>query len=158
MNSKSFTYALRLLAKRDYSRAKLCEKLLQRDFDKDEIELALDELTEKKFLREDYYAEARVKGLMHKGLSPTMIKNRLAEENCLVESEFIDAIYGEYKLDPNDQIRGLVEKKLRSSRFRDAENLDYGAKQKIVASVVRKGHSPRHVFQVLEDILRNPDS
>ena len=150
----AYTYALRLLAKRDYSRAKLQEKLLQRDFDRDEVDSALDELINRNYLREDYYAEARVKGFMHKGLSPSMIQNRLNEENCKVDLDFIEKIYGEYQLDPTDQIKQLLEKKLRAKKFADMPKLDYEAKQKVVAAVVRKGHSPREVFQALDELLR----
>ena len=158
MSSNPYSYALKLLAKRDYSRAKLRDKLLQREFPPEEIDEALDELIEKKYLREDYYAEARVKGLMHKGLSPTMIKYRLSEEDCQVTLEFIETIYNEYKLSSDDQIQELLAKKLRSSRVDHSNGLSYEAKQKIVASVVRKGHSPGAIFKVLDELLRHPDS
>lgn len=150
-SNSAYTYALRLLTKRDYSRAKLRDKLLQRDFGPEEVDETLDELIQKNYLREDYYAEARVKGLMHKGYSPSMIQYRLGEEGCPVTSEFIDHIYGEYKLTSDDQIAELIDKKIR--RLPSTHDLSYEAKQKIVASVARKGHSPSAIFRVLEQVL-----
>ncbi len=150
-SNSAYTYALRLLTKRDYSRAKLREKLLQRDYEASEVEETLDELIEKNYLREDYYAEARVKGFMHKGYSPSMIQYRLSEEGCQVTIEFIEHIYSEYRLSSDDQIAELIDKKIR--RLPTTQNLPYEAKQKIVASVARKGHSVSAIFRVLEQVL-----
>lgn len=150
-STSAYTYALRLLTKRDYSRAKLRDKLLQRDYEPSEVDETLDELIEKNYLREDYYAEARVKGFMHKGYSPSMIQYRLSEEGCVVTQEFIDKIYEEYRLTSDDQIAELIDKKVR--RLSDTSSLSYEAKQKIVASVARKGHSPGAIFRVLDQVL-----
>lgn len=158
MNSPAYTYALRLLTKRDYSRAKLREKLLQREFDEEDVEACLNELITKKFLREELYAEARIKGLMLKGNSPELIQQRLAAEDCLVESEFINEIYQEHQLDPHEQLKNLLAKKLRQSKYQGADEMTYEAKQKIVAFVARKGHPPQAAFKLLSELLnqQNP--
>lgn len=154
MNSPAYTYALRLLTKRDYSRAKLREKLLQREFDEEDVETCLDQLVTKRFLREELYAEARIKGLMLRGNSPEMIQQRLAAEDCMVENDFINQVYQEHQLDPDQQLKNLLAKKLRQSKYQDSDEMSFEAKQKIVAFVARKGHSPQAAFKLLDELLR----
>ena len=61
--------AIKLLAKKDYSEYKLRKKLKEKLHDSESIDEAIQEVTEKKYLREDYYIEARIRGLMRKNYS-----------------------------------------------------------------------------------------
>ena len=144
MHSKAYLYLIKLLSSRDYSEFKLREKLREKQYPANEIDEAIAEIKAKNYLREDNYAEARVKAFMHKGYSPDYIKQKLAQEHVYVEAEFIEDIYCENKSDSLDQIRTLVEKKLRGKKISD-----YDQEVKIIRFVLSKGHPIGEIKKVL---------
>jgi regulatory protein len=58
--------ALRLLARREHSRAELCAKLRAHDPPEGELEALLDELSRRKLLSDERYAESRAHALSRK--------------------------------------------------------------------------------------------
>lgn len=146
----AYSYAVKLLSKKDYSEFKLRTKLLEKNFTDSEANEAIEELISKKFLREDYYIEARVKGLMHKGYSPTHIQNRLKEEQVEASMSVIQDTFNEYKLTEEEQVEKLIIKKLGNSAIEAP--LEFNAKMKLLRFLASKGHCGEIVDQVLSNI------
>lgn len=139
-----YKHCLKLLERKDYSRKKLSDKLLQKGFSSESVEDVLDEMTEKKFLREDFYIEARVKGLMRKSYHPFAIQSRLSEEGCNIESQDIFEIFQEYQIDPKEEGQRLVRKKLlllnMDSRLPSDHEQLFKLKTKLIRFLSSKGY------------------
>ena len=148
-NNKAYTYLIRILTKRDYSEYKLRQKLKEKGFEEFDAEEAISLVKEKNYLREDYYIEARVKGLMHKGNSPTYIQNKLREEMLDVSTELILDIFKENHQTIEEQIKYLANKKLRSSVGKDP----YKAREKALAYVIGKGHNYSESKHIIDSMI-----
>jgi len=138
-----FATSLRLLTRRDYSRYKLTQKLLEKDFSEEEIEETIERLLELNYLREDEYIRARTRAFIHKNYSPRYIQNKLKSEHLDVSEETIMSYYTELEITPDQQIEALIEKKLRGQDIATA-NWD-----KIIASVERKGHPLNRIIAIV---------
>jgi regulatory protein len=138
--------AIKLLTKRDYSRFKLKQKLSEKGYLSSEIDSTVEILLEKKYLREDYYTEARIKGLLRKNYGPYYIQQKLNEEEINCSFEEIDQISKEIQLSPQEQIKSIINKKLR---LLATDIPDYRQIQKIVSLAHRKGHSIELVREVI---------
>lgn len=139
-NHPAYKYSLRILSKKDYSRSKLKKKLIARDFE-DVADELIELLVEKRFLREDYYIEARIKGMMKKNYSPSYIKLKLREEETEVSEELIIEIFEEWGFNGFDQIQNLIKKKSiihnwQGEEFKLPEN-----RPKLVRFIQSKGHN-----------------
>ncbi|MCK5884738.1 MAG: RecX family transcriptional regulator [Bacteriovoracaceae bacterium] len=138
---KAYSYLIRLISKRDYSRYKLEQKLRERGHSHQAIDESIAEIISLNYLREDNYIEARIKGFMHKNCSMSYIRSKLAEEYLDIEISLIDSIFIEHGISETDQITRIIYKKLPSSPRAD---LDYDSRIKIENRVLRylygKGH------------------
>ena len=150
MNS-SYQDSIKLLTRRDYSRYKLKQKLLDKGHSLEEIEETISLLLEKRYLREDYYKEARIRGLIGKGLSARMIQQRLAQENCEASLEEIDLMFQEKTTSEDEQVKSLIAKKLRSHQL---HGLDPEARNKLELKVLRFLHSKGHSGPEVRETLR----
>jgi regulatory protein len=134
-SKKAYSYLVKILSSRDFSEHKLREKLRSRNFETLEIEEAIAEVKSRNFLREDNYIEARIKAFMNKGYSPDYIQQKLSQEHLQVSEEIIQAVFDEYSLTTDEQIRRLATKKLRGP-FPP----DYDEQNKIIRYLLSKGH------------------
>src|SRR5690606_29079025 len=73
-----YQYSLDLLARRDYSKYKLTQKLRSREFTDEEIEDTIENLVKKNYLREEEYQRMRVQGMLIKGYANSFIKQKCA--------------------------------------------------------------------------------
>jgi regulatory protein len=146
MQSKAYLYLIRLLSSRDYSEFKLREKLREKQYPATEIDEAIAEIKAKNYLREDNYAEARAKAFMNKGYSPDYIKQKLAQEHVSVDEDFIQNIYSENRNDSDEQIRSLVEKKLRGRKLDS-----YEQEVKVIRFILSKGHQIGAIKKILKE-------
>lgn len=154
-NKKAYSYAIKLLTIKDYSRSKLEKKLLERSFDSSIVQNILDELVEKGFLREDLYAEARIKAFMFKRYSMHFIGQKMAQEGVKVGLEQIAEIFDEYKMTETQQMTELIHKKI--GRI-DLSSLDFESKEKLKGKIIRhllsKGHQLSLAIQMTEKAMR----
>ncbi len=136
---KCYSYSIRLLAKKDYSQYKIRQKLLARDYGAQIVDDVIEEITQKSYLREDLYREARIKGFIRKGYNTKAILYRLSEEKCPASEEDILSIYNTMESSPDDQLFQLIAKKVRIDYdfVNDKEKL----KQKTLRYVASRGHS-----------------
>ncbi len=146
MSKKAYQTLIRLLSIRDYSEYKLREKLRERNFPANEIEDAINQVKEQNYLREDIYAEARAKAFMNKGYATNYIRQKLNQEHVTVSNEFISEIYDEHKYSEEDQIRELVQKKLRGKKIED-----YNQEVKVIRFIPSKGHDMASIKKVLKE-------
>jgi regulatory protein len=152
LHKKAYLYAIRLLARRDYSRQKLYTKLSDQGYEKPLINKLLDELIEVGYLREDQYASARIKGFMFKGYSISYIQQKLAQENVGVEMSLIEEIFEEYSYSHRSQLEYLLEKKTRSKTR--AELVDFNFRKKLLRYFISKGHSINDGNKAIERAIR----
>lgn len=147
-SNKAYMYLVKLLSARDYSEHKLREKLREKKYPADEIESSINEIKEKGFLREEVYAEARVKAFMNKGYSPDYIRQKMAQEHMTVTNEAIEEIFAEYHMSTEDQIDRLVRKKMqRKTEF------DYEEESKILRFLLSKGHDFGTSKKIMKSII-----
>lgn len=98
-----------LLARREHSAAEMRAKLLAREFDAGDVDLAIDRLVDEGLLSDARFAEAFVSSRIRKGQGPTRIRAELRERG--VASGLIDAQLGGLDIDWTDMARSVREKK-----------------------------------------------
>lgn len=139
-HKQAYLYAIRLLTRRDYSYYKLKQKLISKDFQADLSDKVLTQLQAEKLFKEENYIGARVRGLMHKNLSPYYIQQKLAEERISISQNEILDIFAENTADQPRQIKNLIEKKIDHYLKRESDK--YKVKFKLMKFLMSKGHSP----------------
>ena len=152
-----YKYSIKLLTKKDYSRVKLKKKLLDKGHNEDETDAVLDLLIERKYLREDYYIEARVKGLIRKNYSKKFIQLKMRQEGLELSLETISSIYEMTQVTEENQIEQLINKKLDAYKEKlktidDEHQLWITAKNKIINYLASKGHSYEKTEPVLNSL------
>jgi regulatory protein len=147
-SNKAYLYLVKIISGRDYSEHKLREKLREKKYPADEIDTAINEIKARGFLREEVYAEARVKSFMEKGYSPDYIRQRLTEEHLTVTDEEIEAVFTEYRLTPEDQIARLIRKKIQGKT-----EFDYAGENKILRYLLSKGHDFGESKKMMKSII-----
>lgn len=100
--------ALRLLARREHSRAELARKLLQHSESSAALEFVLLELEKKKQLSDERYAEERARWLSRK-YGAAMIRHDLRARG--VAAELIDRVSSAGEL---ERARAILERKYRA--------------------------------------------
>lgn len=148
MSKQAYSYLVKLLSSRDYSEHKLREKLREKKYPANEIDDALNEIKSRGFLREEAYAEARIKAFMSKGYSINYIKQKLHQEKVEVTEDQIHGVFEEHRETEIEQIKRLLAKKLRNIP-EDREEA-YKEKQKALRFALSKGHNPGSVFKILK--------
>ncbi len=150
--SDIYSYCLDLLRQRAYSTFKLKRKLKQKKYPENEIVLVSKILQSEGYLRDDLYAEARARTWMLKGDSAFQIKRKLQKEGLSLDELRVAALFEEESQNEDLQIRKLVEAQLRKVKKLPSDKNDlYKLKQKIMAAVMRKGHSFAGVKAVLDE-------
>lgn len=138
---KAYLYSIKLLTKRDYSSAKLRNKLVEKKYCVTAIDQVIKELLERRFVRDELFAEARIKALMHKGYSPSFICKILLQEALPMSLESIHAIFSEYNLTTEEQIAQLINKKMPKKVIYQADQqLITKHKNRVLRYLVSKGH------------------
>ena len=136
-----------LLSRRDYSEAKLTEKLLEADLAPDAVREAIDEMKKAHYLDDRRFASSFVRSYLGKR-SRLRIRQDLKERG--ISSEIIDEVLA--GLDTEDaaavemeQIRAFLMKKNYSP-----ETVSYSEKQKLMASLYRKGYDPELIRKAVD--------
>jgi len=153
MSTKAYMYLVKILSVRDYSEYKLREKLRERNYPTDEIESAINDIKAKGYLREEAYAEARVKISMQKGYSPDYIRQKLALENIPVTDEEINTVFAEYRTTAEEQIERLVRKKMAGKT-----EFNYEGESKILRYLISKGHDFDVSKKIMKSIIKEVQS
>ena len=135
-----YLQAIKLLTIKDYSRSKLTQKLLDRGFELEEINEAIEQLKAELLFKEELYTDSRVRGLINKGYSAQYIQSRLYQEDITISLDEIYAIFEELKTCERAQVEKLVQKKIRTLSPAKMEEDPFKVKQKILYFLGTKGH------------------
>ena len=130
-----YKYAIRLLAPRDYSRHKLKEKLISREFDRDQIDPILDLLEEKQYLNEERYAKGKIRGYIFRRKGPYYIEQKLKMEKIKDIAEYINQVVIESEVDWQSIAEEIVLKEKKN------QELTYPLRSKIFSKLVSRGFS-----------------
>lgn len=154
-NKTCYQYALDLIARRDYSKFKLAQKLRSKEYESEEIEEAIEMLIERNYLREEEYARLRVQGLLLKGYANSYIKQKCSLEKLKVDDDFIDSIRQDRGIETNDEIHRLIEKKLRGKEIPQNFEEKMKLQNKVIHFLVSKGHNYPEVKAILNKYLES---
>lgn len=150
VSKKAFNYAIRLLSRRDYSKFKLIQKFKEKGFPPEIHDEIIDKLIEMKYLNEDEYKLARIKGFIRKGYSSDSIVLKLKQEKCFATSDEILNIF--HELETNDDLIAteIVHKKYRLEK--DFSSNPEKLRNKVIRYALQRGHSFSKINHILEQI------
>ncbi len=155
---KAYLYGLRVLGRREYSESELRKKMKLKGFEKDHIDSSINQLAEKNFINLDRYTEYKIRSLIQKSYSISMIQSTLENEDIKVDQEFIESIFEREGVSETDLIyKILMRKKPDHSWLQPKDDRVYKLKQKAMVSAQQKGHNYRKVQEVLSAILHHLD-
>ena len=145
------SYVMWLIARRDYSRRQLEEKLKKRELAPDEIKDLLSELAEAGFYVEDAFKKSRTRQLMRRGLGPRALQMKLRSEKITLLPTDIDEALATLNTTLDAQALLVVEKELRRlDRRKDVAQMSaYERKQRIVQALLRKGYTAAQALEAL---------
>lgn len=142
---------MQLLTARDYTEARLREKLKNADYSPEAVDGALAYVVSFGYIDDARYARSFIRGRMERA-SRAKLKGELLQRGIDAEmvEEALAEIYADELLAGTDpeiaQIRRLIEKK----RF-DAAAATYEERQKFLAAAARRGFAPDKVRRVMEE-------
>lgn len=134
-----------LLARRDYPRRQLEEKLRKRELSPAEIKSLLDSLIESGFFKEDAFKKLRTRQLLRRGDGPSLIKAKMSRDRIVPSNEELTQAYEDLELNPEQQIKLLIEKYTRRYAYLDLDARSL--KQRIIQAIMRKGFPSSTIIQ-----------
>jgi regulatory protein len=137
----AYQHAIYLLSRQDYSIHKMREKLRLKEFEDEEINTTIDKLLEQNYLREEEYARMRTKMLLTKGYSNTYVIQKLNSEKLSTTTDDINTLREEQGFLIDDEVKKLIEKKLRNKEIPEAYEEKLKLKNKVLRFLISKGHS-----------------
>lgn len=135
--------ALRLLSRRDHSRRELGQKLQQRQFDRTQIELALDKLEARDWLSDLRFAQVQVRQHIYKKHGPIRIKIELQRKG--VQADYIEQALAQEAADWFELALACYQ-----SRFTPEVNLEFKEKAKRMRYLQSRGFNPDQIRYALE--------
>jgi len=148
----AYLYAIKLLAGQDYSHWKLQKKLRQKSYNDEDIQAALKEVIEKKYLKEEIYLKNLIKKLILKNNSPELIKRKCEQEKLYPELNDILEVYQQIEMTPQDQIAKIIDKKLSYPQNRPDINKKKG---QIMRALQARGFSPYQANDLINSELKD---
>lgn len=110
--SKGYSYAISLLAKKEYTRAKLHYKLTRYSVSTADIEQLLDELEDKNYLSDNRFTNSYIHTCYRRGRGPLYIKNKLAQQG--VQPGIIEEELSQCDLDWQKSAKQVAYKKFNN--------------------------------------------
>ncbi|MFP2770968.1 regulatory protein RecX [Oceanisphaera sp. KMM 10153] len=135
--------ALRLLSRRDHSRRELAQKLRQRQFDAELIELALDKLERQQWLSDSRFAVVQVRQHVFRKHGPLRIRAELQRKG-------VTQVEIELALEAEAPDWFELALACYRSRFAFAERLDIKERARRVRYLQSRGFTSDHVRYALE--------
>jgi len=135
---------MNLLARREHSVKELQDKLLARDYELDEIQLALQTLTQEGLQSDERFIESFIHARMGRGSGPTKIKVELRQRGVS------DALIDEY-LDERNAHWYEIAEEVRKKKFGVGRPTDYKERAKQSRFLQYRGFSSEHIRRTLID-------
>ena len=142
MSAKSV--AVKLLSRREHSALEIRNKLLQRDFEEDEIGQTIIELQQGGWLSDERFAEAYIRMRQLKGFGPVRISMELNERG--VKESIIDDYL---QTDDESWLQTLKQQYLKKYKNKPIE--DYNDKAKRIRFLQYRGFTLNVIYQVVSD-------
>jgi SOS response regulatory protein OraA/RecX len=158
-DDRSYSYALWLLSRRNYTALKLKRKLLSKSFAKDEIDRSIQKLIAQGLLRERFYIEEKARLWTQRGYTPALIQQKLRVDGVSLPASQWHEIFqnlGIPKEEDSDQLQNLLQSEFRKLRRPLATDLEAKRKleDKILRAAFRKGYSPSKARPLLKEIWK----
>lgn len=138
-------YGVRLLSQRAVNSEQFRDKLLQKGFPEVLVEALLAEFEQAGYVSDYDWAESYYRGLQRKRYGPAAIRQRMRQKG--VPAPIIEELMEQSDTDvERESIQELLETRYRNRNFKDLKE-----RQKVMASLVRRGFSVGTASQVLMD-------
>ncbi|MCB9094577.1 MAG: regulatory protein RecX [Halobacteriovoraceae bacterium] len=147
-----YNSAISLLTRRDYSSAKLRNKLLEKGFETDLVESVLSTLKQKKFINDQSYTEGRIRHYAKSKKGPAYILKKCLDEGLEITEHEIENIFYELGINYDQVIEYHIRKKLDFHRIRWDELTEkerYNWKIKLMRYVQSKGYNINQIEKYL---------
>ncbi len=145
IRNKVFKY----LARREHSRYELYKKLSRKDYDRENINIILDELEDKDYINDERFARSWIKSrLRFKPRGSRLIKKELAQKGVsksLQDSLIFELISEEKEL---EMAKDLSRKWLSKKRNKNKENID----KKLYRYLSNKGFGSNISITILDNL------
>lgn len=139
--------ALSLLKFMDRTEAELCNKLTEAEFTQDIIDKTITYISSFGYLNDERLASAYVRTRKN-SKSKLLIKTELMQKG--VDSNIIDSVFEEeYDIDDQEDAEIIAIKKAIAKKTKNPDQLEYEEKQKLIASLYRKGFDISKIKQTL---------
>jgi len=142
----AYTYAVRLLAGREFNTREMSERLVGREYDEETIAVALKQLKRDNYLSEQRYAEAFLRSRMKRGEAPWLAAQKARQKGA--ESSVLQAVLAEVSEDYDDEqvCRELLDQRDPSGLRFDEERVW----QRQARFLRNKGHNSATILRVLK--------
>ncbi len=152
---KHYSYALRCLAKRDYTQTVLKKKLLAKGASLQDAQTIIKKLTDLCLIDDKKYAETRMRMYLKKGYASKMIQYKLQQEGLEFSSDNFPLYNREVDFSEEESIRMLLNKKKRIlDKYYHAK--DYKEKERLKNQLLRylysKGHNGALAIEIINKI------
>ena len=145
--NNALSYALKLLAKKDYTEAELRQKFKIREFEEEEAERALLFLAEKKFLDDRRYATLYRNS--HRTRGDIRIRFELVRKG--IPEDIIAEVLSEPRGDEEQYIRELAVSWIEKKRGKYPDK--FKLKANLIAKLSRQGFGYDMILKSIDDLL-----
>lgn len=142
---KAKIYALKRLSSKAYLTKELRDSMLRKEFLPEHIERILDECRQLGYLNDNEWLDGFVRGQLSKKRGPQAIASKLYQKGF--SREKIQAVVAALK-DGHSQIDHIRD--LLKSKYKKKDLSDYKEKQKVIASLARRGFSFDDILAALK--------
>ena len=142
MSAKSV--AVRLLSRREHSAFEIRDKLLKRDFEKNEIEQVIIELQQGGWLSDERFAEAYIRMRQNKGFGPIRIAIELNERG--VKETIVDNY-----LQADDENWQQILLQQYQKKYKGTSIEDYNDKAKRIRFLQYRGFALDAIYRVVAE-------
>ncbi|HWT75461.1 MAG TPA: regulatory protein RecX [Mobilitalea sp.] len=144
--------ALSILKSIDRTEQELRKKLSDAGYTNDIIDKTISYISGYGYLNDERLASAYVRARKNTK-SKLVIKNELLQKG--VKKEIIDFVFDEaYDNEEQEDSELIAIKKAIAKKVKDPGNLDYDEKQKLIASLYRKGFDISKIKQILDNFYK----
>lgn len=138
-------YALRCLTLRGHFSSELIEKMKEKKYPLDHIESVIEEMTALGYINDRQHLEAAVKSYLARRIGLRTIAYKLSQKG--VPRDLIEEELAKY----NDDAEKEAIESLITTRYKTRNLADKKDRDKVVASLARKGFPLGLILQVLRD-------
>ena len=142
-NNTAKATAVRLLSRRDHSQLELKRKLELREFSREEIADALDDLIKRDYLSDERFSEAYIHMRRQKGFGPLRIGMELNERGV------DESVYNDYLQPYNDSWMDVLERTYQT-KYRGAPIKDFQEKAKRMRFLQYRGFTLDNIHKVIK--------